>query len=130
MAVCLEKGLGAPSGSLVVGSQESIDESRIWRKRMGGGMRQVGILAATGLHALDHHIERLAQDHANAALLAAAIGPTAPTNIVVASAPDAVAPVAAAREAGVWGSAGGTTPVRTFTHPAMRMHARRDKGGA
>src|SRR3546814_7846651 len=73
MAVCLSKGLGAPIGSLVVGSQEAIDESRIWRKRMGGGMRQVGIMAAAGLHALDHHIERLAQDHAIAALLAAAI---------------------------------------------------------
>ncbi|HEY9565740.1 MAG TPA: threonine aldolase family protein [Nocardioides sp.] len=116
MAVCLSKGLGAPIGSLVVGSQEAIDESRIWRKRMGGGMRQVGILAAAGLHALDHHIERLAQDHANAALLADAIGATAPTNIVVADVPDAVAIVAAAREEGVWVSAVGPTTVRAVTH--------------
>src|SRR3546814_10066863 len=83
---------------------------------MGGGMRQVGSLAAAGLHALDHHIERLAQDHANAALLADAIGATAPTNIVVADVPDAVAIVAAAREEGVWVSAVGPTTVRAVTH--------------
>src|SRR3546814_11536786 len=117
MAVCLEKGLGAPSGSLVVGSQEAIDESRIWRKRMGGGMRQVGILAAAGLHALDHHIERLAQDHANAALLADAIGATAPPHIVVADVPDSVAIVPAASEEGGWVSAVGPTPLRARPTP-------------
>ncbi len=61
MSVCLSKGLGAPIGSLMVGSAEAIAESRVWRKRMGGGMRQVGILAAAGLHALDHHVDRLAR---------------------------------------------------------------------
>ncbi len=66
MAVCLSKGLGAPVGSLMVGNADlgSRQSPRIWRKRMGGGMRQVGVLAAAGLHALDHHIERLADDHA------------------------------------------------------------------
>ncbi len=59
VSVCLSKGLGAPVGSLVVGSADAIAEARIRRKRMGGGMRQVGILAAAGLHALDHHVERL-----------------------------------------------------------------------
>ena len=49
-------------------TREVVDESRVWRKRMGGGMRQVGILAAAGLHALDHHVERLAEDHAHARL--------------------------------------------------------------
>ena len=89
LAVCLSKGLGAPVGSLVVGSADAIAEARVWRKRMGGGMRQVGILAAAGLHALDHHVERLADDHAHARLLAEACGvdPAAvDTNIVVVAA--------------------------------------------
>ena len=74
MSVCLSKGLGAPIGSLMVGSADAIAEARVWRKRMGGGMRQVGILAAAGLHALDHHVDRLADDHAHARLLAEACG--------------------------------------------------------
>ena len=74
LAVCLSKGLGAPVGSLMVGSRATpIAEARVRRKRMGGGMRQVGILAAAGLHALDHHVERLADDHAHARLLAEAL---------------------------------------------------------
>ena len=72
--MCLSKGLGAPVGSLMVGSADAIAEARIWRKRLGGGMRQTGILAAAGLHALDHHVERLADDHAHARLLAEACG--------------------------------------------------------
>ena len=72
--VALSKGLGAPVGSLVVGTAEAMAEARVWRKRLGGGMRQIGILAAAGLHALDHHLERLADDHANARLLAEACG--------------------------------------------------------
>ncbi len=92
VSVCLSKGLGAPVGSLLVGSAERIDRARIWRKRYGGGMRQVGILAAAGLHALDHHLDRLADDHARARRLAAALAALAPgvvdptdveTNIVV-----------------------------------------------
>ena len=59
VSVCLSKGLGAPVGSLLVGSADAIAEARIWRKRFGGGMRQVGILAAAGLYALDHHVERI-----------------------------------------------------------------------
>ena len=74
LAVCLSKGLGAPVGSLVVGTADAIDEARVWRKRLGGGMRQVGVLAAAGLHALDHHVERLADDHEHARLLAEACG--------------------------------------------------------
>src|SRR6476469_2565480 len=119
MAVCLSKGLGAPVGSLVVGSRDAIDESRVWRKRMGGGMRQVGILAAAGLHALDHHVERLADDHAHARLLAEACGVDpagVDTNIVVVERSDAAAVVAAAREAGVLVSAVGPTAVRLVTH--------------
>jgi threonine aldolase len=119
MAVCLSKGLGAPVGSLMVGNADAIAESRIWRKRMGGGMRQVGILAAAGLHALDHHVERLADDHEHARLLAEACGvdPTSvDTNIVVVPRTDAADFVAAAREAGVLVSAVGPTAVRLVTH--------------
>ena len=63
VSVCLSKGLGAPVGSLLLGSRESIARARRWRKMIGGGMRQAGILAAGGLHALNHHIDRLADDH-------------------------------------------------------------------
>ncbi|MFI5896034.1 threonine aldolase family protein [Actinoplanes sp. NPDC051513] len=73
LSVCLSKGLGAPVGSLVVGSAARIAEARVIRKRMGGGMRQVGILAAAGDYALTHNIGRLAADHARAAKLAAAL---------------------------------------------------------
>jgi threonine aldolase len=119
LAVCLSKGLGAPVGSLVVGSAATVAESRVWRKRMGGGMRQVGILAAAGLHALTHHIDRLADDHEHARLLADACGvdPAAvDTNIVVVDVPDAAAVVAAAREHDVWVSAVGPRAVRMVTH--------------
>ena len=70
VSVCLSKGLGAPVGSVVSGDAACIDVVRLWRKRLGGGMRQAGILAAAGLHALHHNVERLADDHANAAVLA------------------------------------------------------------
>ncbi|MFT4264864.1 MAG: threonine aldolase family protein [Nocardioides sp.] len=119
LAVCLSKGLGAPVGSLVVGSRDAMAETRVWRKRMGGGMRQVGILAAAGLHALDHHVERLAEDHAHARLLAEAIGVDpagVETNIVVAEREDAPSYVARAAEAGVRISAVGPRTVRLVTH--------------
>ena len=70
---CFSKGLGAPVGSMLVGSREFIEEARVVRKRLGGGMRQVGILAAACLYALDHHIERLAEDHEHAQMLAQAL---------------------------------------------------------
>jgi threonine aldolase len=70
LSVCLSKGLGAPVGSLVVGSADRIARARVLRKRLGGGMRQVGILAAAGLFALDHQLGRLAEDHARARRLA------------------------------------------------------------
>ncbi|MBA2952287.1 aminotransferase class I/II-fold pyridoxal phosphate-dependent enzyme [Nocardioides sp. MAH-18] len=119
LAVCLSKGLGAPVGSLMVGSRDAIAEARIWRKRMGGGMRQVGILAAAGLHALDHHVERLADDHAHARLLAEACGvdpATVDTNIVVVQRSDAADFVAAARAEGVLVATVGPTAVRLVTH--------------
>ena len=67
---CLSKGLGAPVGSMLVGSAELMDRGRIYRKALGGGMRQAGILAAAGLIALEQGPEKLAQDHANAKFLA------------------------------------------------------------
>jgi threonine aldolase len=70
VSVCLSKGLGAPAGSVLLGSHEVIGAARRWRKALGGGMRQVGILAAAGLYALEHNVERLAEDHANAAFFA------------------------------------------------------------
>jgi threonine aldolase len=65
--MCLSKGLGAPVGSLVCGAKDFIEKARFWRKRIGGGLRQVGILAAAGIYALDNNIERMAMDHENAA---------------------------------------------------------------
>lgn len=70
VSVCLSKGLGAPIGSLVAGSKKFVDRVHRFRKMFGGGMRQVGIIAAAGLYALDHHLERLKEDHQNAKRLA------------------------------------------------------------
>jgi threonine aldolase len=70
VSMCLSKGLGAPAGSLLCGSREFIDAARRGRKMLGGGMRQSGILAAAGLVALEHHVDRLADDHAHARQLA------------------------------------------------------------
>jgi len=92
VSVCLSKGLGAPVGSVLAGSREHIEQARVWRKRYGGGMRQAGILAAAGLWALDHHIERLADDHGRARTFSDAIAKHFPgvvdpahvqTNIVI-----------------------------------------------
>jgi threonine aldolase len=66
VSTCLSKGLGAPVGSVVSGPKELVSEARRLRKRLGGGMRQAGILAAAGLHALEHHRARLGEDHENA----------------------------------------------------------------
>jgi threonine aldolase len=73
VSVCLSKGLGAPVGSLLLGSAETIAQARIWRKRFGGGMRQVGILAEAGRYAVEHHLRRLADDHARALRVARAV---------------------------------------------------------
>lgn len=70
VSVCFSKGLGAPVGSALCGSRELIARAHRWRKMAGGGMRQAGVLAAAVLHALDHHVDRLAQDHAHARQLA------------------------------------------------------------
>ncbi len=94
VSVCLSKGLGAPAGTVLVGSKALIARAHRARKMLGGGMRQVGILAAAGLHALEHHVDRLAEDHANAKRLAAGLAPIAglgvdapQTNMVFARVP-------------------------------------------
>ena len=69
VSVCLSKGLGAPVGSVLCGPKAFIEQGKRWRKMLGGGMRQAGILAAAGLYALEHNVERLADDHDNAAKL-------------------------------------------------------------
>ena len=73
VSVCFSKGLGAPVGSALVGSREFIARAHRWRKMLGGGMRQAGVLAAAALHALEHHVDRLADDHALAKRLAAGL---------------------------------------------------------
>jgi threonine aldolase len=73
ISVCLSKGLGAPIGSIALGSKELIGEARIWRKRYGAGMRQVGLMAAAGHYALDSNVERLADDHRRAKKIAVAL---------------------------------------------------------
>ncbi len=118
-SVCLSKGLGAPVGSVLVASAERIATARLWRKRLGGGMRQVGVLAAAGLYALDPHLERLAEDHEHAQLLAKRLGvdPGAvPTNIVVLD--DVPAPVIAqaAKAQGVLVSQVSPWRIRLVTH--------------
>lgn len=70
VSLCLSKGLGAPVGSLLVGSKDFIEKARRIRKMLGGGMRQTGIIAAAGIYALDHNVTRLADDHRRAAELA------------------------------------------------------------
>lgn len=96
VAFCLSKGLGAPVGSLVCGSRALIERVHRLRKMYGGGMRQAGVLAAAGLYALEHHVERLAEDHRNARRLAeglsamgVAVEPAPDTNIVLFRPPDA-----------------------------------------
>lgn len=74
LSICLSKGLGAPVGSLLLGSREHIHEARRVRKAMGGGMRQAGYLAAAGIYALEHHVARLRDDHAHAQWIGEALG--------------------------------------------------------
>jgi threonine aldolase len=119
VSVCLSKGLGAPIGSVLASSADRIREARVWRKRYGAGMRQVGILAAAGLYALDHHVARLADDHVRAKRLADELGAdrdSVDTNIVVLEVDDAAAVAAAAAEKEILVSALGPRLLRFVTH--------------
>ena len=130
VAVAFSKGLGAPGGSLLAGAKALIAAAHRHRLRMGGAMRQNGIFSAAALHALDHHLSRLPEDHANAYAFAERLGAGAPvqldlttvqTNIVVFHLPavmplDAPALSARAREQGVLVNAFGPRTVRAVTH--------------
>jgi threonine aldolase len=116
LSVCLSKGLGAPVGSVVVTDTARAAEARLLRKRLGGGMRQVGVLAAAGLYALDHHVDRLAEDHARARVIGEAVGAVPETNIVPIEVPDALELARAAKDEGVLISVVGPRKVRLVTH--------------
>lgn len=129
ISVCLSKGLGAPVGSVALGSKELIAHARIWRKRYGAGMRQVGLLAAAGHYALDNNIERLAEDHRRAKQIAQALAAhdsslidplTVETNIVgldlSQSGITAAELAVRTRDSGLWISALGKTYARLVTH--------------
>jgi threonine aldolase len=127
LSVCLSKGLGAPVGSLVIGSAGKIETARVIRKRLGGGMRQVGVLAAAGRYALRHHLTRLVDDHVRARRVAEALAPfgvvdaaAVRTNIVpldLTKAPvDAPALGERARAHGVLVSVLGPRTARLVTH--------------
>jgi threonine aldolase len=129
VSVALSKGLGAPGGSVLAGGSELISRAVRYRRMAGGAMRQVGIFAAAGEYALDHNLGRLADDHANARLIAERLAEspvveldltTVQTNIIVfglaPSAPDAATVVARAREAGVLVVALGPRSIRAVTH--------------
>ena len=129
VGLCLSKGLGAPGGSLLAGSSDLIARCHRYRRMAGGAMRQAGIFAAAGLYALDHHLARLADDHAHAAVFAAKVAtgsgvrldPEAvQTNIIVfglgPDAPDAATVVGRAHAKGVLMFAIGPRSVRAVTH--------------
>jgi threonine aldolase len=129
ISVCLSKGLGAPVGSISLGSKAAIAEARIWRKRYGGGMRQIGLLAAAGHYALDHNIDRLSQDHLRAKKMAIALAAHdstlintdhVETNIVglelSQSGLTAADFAARCKESGLWISALGKSYARLVTH--------------
>jgi len=128
-SVALSKGLGAPAGTMLAGPRDVIRDCIRHRRMLGGAMRQIGILGAAGLYALDHHLDRLAEDHANAQLIASSLRASShvrlaadpvETNIVIFflgdSAPDAAAVVAGARARGVFVVAFGRRTVRAVTH--------------
>lgn len=130
VSISLSKGLGAPAGSMLAGDRETIARAHRYRRMAGGAMRQAGILAAAGSYALAHHVDRLAEDHANARILADALAgsptveldpTTVETNIVVfhlaPEAPvDAAGFVAASRARGVLLNAFGPRTIRAVTH--------------
>ena len=129
ISVCLSKGLGAPIGSVMLSSKERVAEARIWRKRYGAGMRQVGIIAAAAHYALDNNIARLAEDHARAKKIAIALAaidtslvdPTKVVTNIVGLDLSKIGITAAdltarCREAGLWISALGPHYARLVTH--------------
>jgi threonine aldolase len=128
VSVCLSKGLGTPAGTVLVGRRDVVDRARRIRKMLGGTMRQVGVLAAAGLYALEHNVERLAEDHANATLLARGLAEAGlkvdpvQTNMVFAALPaESVAPLARHLE---------TQGVKALVSPRLRLVTHLDVGRA
>ncbi|MCY4273755.1 MAG: beta-eliminating lyase-related protein [bacterium] len=128
---CVSKGLGAPVGSLLAGPGDLIDEARLHRRRLGGAMRQAGVIAAGGLYALNHHVDRLAEDHARAQRLGQAVAERWPgarlgeteaacgrpfTNVVAFRHPDAPGLLNHLRQAGIAAGLLAPTVVRFVTH--------------
>lgn len=134
VSVCLSKGLGAPIGSVILGNREFVEKCRRERKLFGGGMRQVGIIAAAGLYAVQNHIDRLAEDHANARIIADGLHGVGPfrfdmkrvqTNIVIAELVDNVSSeemLEKMKEIGVWALPFGPTKIRFVTHLDVSSH--------
>jgi len=129
VSMCFSKGLGAPVGSAVAGSTETINRVHRFRKMFGGAMRQVGVLAAAALYALDHNIERMAEDHANAQRLAVALAnspgisidpKTVETNMVFFEVGASIGPApafcAALKEQGIWALPENEVRVRAVVH--------------
>jgi threonine aldolase len=122
VSVCSSKGLGAPVGSLLAGDRESIAEARRARKAFGGGMRQAGVIAAASLHAFEHHIQRLAEDHARARRLAAGLAEAGysvrppETNIVLVEVERADQFLEALAREGVLATPRGPGSIRLCTH--------------
>lgn len=127
VSICLSKGLGAPVGSLLIGSRERIDQARRFRKVMGGGMRQAGILAAAGIYALDHHVERLKVDNDRARAIGHALSEKefvvqvrpVQTNIVIADLVETLPAeelILRFREKGIRAVSMGSHAIRFVTH--------------
>lgn len=129
VSVCFSKGLGAPVGSTLAGTKEFIETARRFRKMFGGGMRQCGMLAAAAIYALEHHFERLREDHAHARTLAEGLAHLSPlkinlnsvqTNIIKIAVADKQvdcrAAIAALKEEGVWVTPMGSSSFRVVTH--------------
>ncbi|MDQ3111600.1 MAG: aminotransferase class I/II-fold pyridoxal phosphate-dependent enzyme [Bacteroidota bacterium] len=127
VSVCLSKGLGAPAGSVLLGSKEMIRQSRRIRKIFGGGMRQAGFIAAAGIYALDHHVERLKEDHARAKIIADVLSKASyvesvlpvDTNIIIFNLNDNISPekfVKQLFENGIKAVGFGKQAIRFVTH--------------
>jgi threonine aldolase len=123
VSVCLSKGLGAPVGSVLCGGRDFVKQARRWRKMLGGGMRQAGIIAAAGRYALANNVSRLAEDHENAARLAAGLAKHAElsvtpavTNMVFVAVPEKLAAPFAAHLASAGVRPYGTAKQRWCTH--------------
>jgi threonine aldolase len=129
VSICFSKGLGAPVGSAVAGPADFIDRVHRYRKMFGGGMRQVGILAAAAIYALEHHLDRLADDHDNARRLGQALAQmpgivldpeTVQTNIIIFGLSERLPPAAEflgrLRDQGVWMLSTAPRSIRAVTH--------------